>query len=120
LIWFKSVDFSRIRPVPKHHNVFLREIRLIGVLTVLTVQSTSITPTTAPTIQQQTSTATLTYTALVFSYYRAHFSPEILGTTKFNQRFQIGTQLEFNGMEQGWFCQNMEGYTDNFVGHDDE
>jgi hypothetical protein len=23
-------------------------------------------------------------------------------------------------MEQGWFCQNMEGYTDNFVGHDDE
>lgn len=48
------------------------------------------------------------------------FANEIFARTVFNQRFQIGNEREFNETEMIWFCNNMEGYTDDFGGRDDE
>jgi hypothetical protein len=45
------------------------------------------------------------------------FSQEISVNIAFNQRFQIGNELEFNETEQDW--QTMAGYTDDFGGRDD-
>ena len=45
---------------------------------------------------------------------------EIKARTVFNQRFQIENEIEFNETEQAMFCKNMEGYTANFGGRDDE
>jgi hypothetical protein len=47
------------------------------------------------------------------------FSQEISVNIAFNQRFQVGNELEFNESEQDWFCQTMAGYTDDFCGRDD-
>jgi hypothetical protein len=46
--------------------------------------------------------------------------PTFVQEGEFNQRFQIGNEREFNETEQAWFCEVMEGYTDDFGGGDNE
>ena len=47
------------------------------------------------------------------------FAMEITSRAVFNQRFQIGTQNEFNGTEKRLFCGNMASYTAIFGRADD-